>query len=126
MNSEDPAAYACTLDLEGARARLPNIRALTGRLLARERIDNRLVLRFEDDGDTTALVEEFVREEQACCPFFGFEIRHGQEVALELSAPAEGSHMLDAAMDSFDPDRQDDARLAAFRQAAAGGQDGDS
>lgn len=121
MHTEDAPRYACTLDLEDARARLPQIHALTARLSARERTGDRLVLRFADDGDTEALVEEFVHDEQRCCPFFGFDIRRGgREISLELSAPPQAGHMLDAAMDAFEPERRDDERLTVFRETAGG------
>jgi hypothetical protein len=73
--SESSVRYACTLDADAARARLPQARALTSRLRSRERLDDRLLLRFDDDGDTATIVDQFVRDEQQCCPFFGFDVR---------------------------------------------------
>ncbi len=67
--------YACTLDQEGARARLPQIAALTARIRHRTRIEDRVVLRFGGDDETAALVDGFVRDEQRCCAFFGFATR---------------------------------------------------
>lgn len=117
--SEPSARYACTLDTDAARARLPQARALTSRLRSRERFDDRLVLRFSDDGDTTTIVDQFVRDEQQCCAFFGFDVRHdADEVVLELSAPGQAAHILDAAMASFDPALDDDARLAVQQRHA--------
>lgn len=105
--------FACTLDEGGAHARLSQARDLAARLSRRERIDDRLVLEFVDDGDTTALVEEFVRDEKKCCTFFEFDVRRGEsQVTLELRAPQGAGHMLDAAMASFDPELSDKDRLA--------------
>lgn len=111
--------YACTLDAEGARRRLPQASALTARLRRRERVDDRLVLTLEDVEGTVELVEEFVRDESRCCSFFGFEVRRSEEgIVLELSAPPAASHMLDAAMESLAPDTTDPERLALHRSHA--------
>lgn len=119
MNDDTTEQFACTLDPQGARQRLPQVRALTDRLQRRERLDDRLVLTFADDAGTVELVEEFVRDESRCCGFFGFEIRHeGAQVVLELSAPTQAGHMLDAAMRSFDPDLNDDDMLDNYREHA--------
>ena len=116
-----PQSFACTLDVDGARSRLSQARGLTERLRGRQRIDQRLVLRFVDDGRTGALVDEFVRDEQQCCSFFEFDVRRaGDEVVLELAAPAGAAHMLDAAMEAFDPTLEDDERLALQREHATG------
>lgn len=116
----DTSPFACTLDEAGARARLSQAQELATRLRRRERIDNRLVLEFLDDGHTTGLVDEFVREEKQCCAFFEFEVRHSEgSVLLELSAPQDAGHMLDAAMTSFDPELSDTDRLALQREYAS-------
>lgn len=83
----------------------------------RERLDDRLVLTFEEGEGTVDLVEEFVRDESGCCGFFAFDVRRdGAEVVLELTAPPEAGHMLDAAMGSFDPpDLSDDEVLGNSR-----------
>ena len=115
-----PRPHACTLTPEGARARLPQARALTERLRERRRTDHRVVLRFADDGTTSALVDAFVRDERQCCSFFGFTTRHvDDDVILELSAPGDAAHMLDAAMAAFDPALDDDQRLTLHARATA-------
>ena len=107
--------YGCTLDTAGAQQRLPQVHGLTDRLRDRERVDERLVLHFEDREGTDELVEEFVRDESQCCSFFTFDIRRRDgEVLLELTAPPEASDMLDAAMASFDPNLDDRERLQLF------------
>lgn len=112
MDDDTTDRFACTLDPRGAQQRLSQVRALTDRLQRRERLDDRLVLTFESGQNTVDLVEEFVRDESRCCGFFGFDIRHdGTEVMLELTAPPQAGHMLDAAMRSFDPDLSDDQLL---------------
>lgn len=112
--------FACTLDEEGARARLPQADQLTSRLRRRQRVDHRLVLTFVDDGHTRPLVDDFVRDEQQCCSFFEFAVRQrDDEVVLELAAPEEAAHMLDAAMEAFDPTLADDERLALHHDHAA-------
>lgn len=119
--TERPDPFACTLDEDGARARLPQANELTSRLRGRERVDHRLVLTFVDDGRTRPLVDGFVRDEQQCCSFFEFAVRQrDDEVVLELAAPEEAAHMLDAAMEAFDPTLGDDERLALQQEHAAG------
>lgn len=108
-----PGPHVCTLTPEGARARLPQARALTDRLRERRRTQRGLVLRFADDGRTSALVAEFVRDESRCCASFDFTTRVvDDEVVLELSAPEGAGHLLDAAMAAFDPTLEDRQRLA--------------
>lgn len=117
--SESTPTYACTHDLDGARARLPQLRALSELLTGRERDDGRVVLRFADRGEGRALVEEFVADEQRCCDFFGFDVRDdGGEVRLEITAPRGAQEMLDGLAEAFEPGRSDDALLAPFRSAA--------
>lgn len=108
--------FACTLDPSGAEQRLPQVRALIDRLRRRERLDGRLRLTFEDQAGTVELVEDFVDDEARCCSFFRFGIHHSDgEVVLELSAPPEAGHMLDAAMRSFDAPRDDEQALSIAR-----------
>lgn len=110
-------AYSCTLDRSGALQRLPQVHGLTERLRHRERVDDGLVLHFEDGDDTVELVEEFVRDESRCCSFFGFEVRRGDgNVELIVTAPPQAGHMLDAVMASFDPDLDDRQRLQLFHE----------
>lgn len=114
--------YACTLPPAGARDRLPQARALTARLRDRGRTGNRLVLRFDDDGDTAGLVDEFVEDESQCCGFFDFATRREEgEVVLEMAAPAGAEPLLDAAMEAFDPALEDDERLALHAQVTEHG-----
>lgn len=112
--------YACTLDESGAHARLAQGRGLATRLRRRQRVDNRLVLDFTDDGLTRPLVDEFVRDERQCCSFFEFTVRHEHDhVILELAAPDGADHMLDAAMEAFDPTLSDNERIALQQAHAA-------
>lgn len=109
--------YVCTLDYEGAQARLPHSRALAARLRGRERLEGRLMLHFAGGQETVELVEQFVRDEKRCCSFFGFDIQPCEgEVVLRMSAPIQAAHMLDAAMDAFDPDREDEERMAVVTE----------
>lgn len=109
--------YGCTLDTTGAQQRLPQVHGLTERLRHRERVDDRLRLHFEGGDDTVELVQEFVRDETQCCSFFTFDVRQRDgEVVLELTAPPQASHMLDAAMASFDPALDDRQRLELFHE----------
>lgn len=108
--------YRCTLDTSGVQERIPQARQLTARLRHRARTDDRLVLRFDDD-DTAELVQEFVRDESQCCSFFTFDVRQVDgEVVLELTAPPQADHWLDAAMASFDPGLDDQDRLQLFHE----------
>ena len=119
------ARYTCTLDPEGAQARLPQIAALSSRLRHRARVDDRLVLRFDGDDETASLVDGFVRDEQRCCAFFGFATRHeaGQTV-LELSAPPGAQHLLEGVLHVFDPALDDAGRLALHEADVGSGTTG--
>ncbi len=114
--------YACSLDADGAGARLPQLRALTERLRGRQRHDQQVVLRFAaDDGRTAELVEDFVRDEQQCCSFFDFDTaRFEDEIVLEIGAPTQAAHLLDADMTAFDPDASDEQRIDGVRAARRG------
>jgi hypothetical protein len=112
MNSET-GTYVCTLDGEGAKARLPQVHAMLARLRDRQQSEGRLVLSFTGGPETAALVEEFVRDESQCCGFFTFAVATGDdEVTLELTAPPQGLAMLDDAAAVFDPQRSEQERLA--------------
>ena len=115
----------CTLDSEGARARLPQITALSARLRHRARLDDRVLLRFDGDDETVRLVDAFVRDEQRCCAFFGFSSRReaGQTV-LELSAPPGAQEHLDGVLHVFDPALDDDRRLALHADAGGSAANG--
>lgn len=107
--------YACTLRSDDAHRRLPQVRALTDRLRRRERVDDRVLLAFHDDGHTLDLVREFVRDESQCCSFFEFDVgRRDGHILVELRAPAQAGHVLDAAMESFDPDIGDREQLLRY------------
>lgn len=109
--------YGCTLDTSGALDRLPQVHGLVERLRHRERVDDQLVLHFEDGDVTLDLVTAFVRDESQCCSFFTFDVRRSDdEVELVLTAPPEADHMLDAAMASFDPALDDRQRLQLFHE----------
>lgn len=121
--------FACTLDEGGAHARLEQAHELAERLRRRDLSDNRLVLTFANEGDTGLLVDEFVRDEQQCCSFFGFTVALDDDtVTLTLTAPEGAEHMLEAAMASFAPTLSDEERLALHRAhsqpAAVAGDDG--
>lgn len=110
------APFVCTLDEQGARARLEQAHGLATRLRRRDLSDNRLALTFANDGETELLVDEFVRDEQQCCSFFEFTVAHADEaVTLEVAAPEGAEHMLEAAMASFDPTLSDEERLSLHR-----------
>jgi hypothetical protein len=100
-----PIPIACSLSPGQRLDREAEFRdlAITG-LLARERTESGIRLRFEPSEETRARVLELVSKEKDCCPFFDFALEaDAGELLLDVSAPAEAQPVLDAFFESFSP-----------------------
>ena len=92
-------AVACFLDGHAYRTRVARIQALMDQaLIARERLETSVRLRFRLDAGVEAHLKELVALEQECCPFlvFALEKRPG-EMVLTISGPESASALLDDA-----------------------------
>lgn len=93
MSTDSP--YVCTLSEQDVPARTHQIRQLADGLRARHRSPGRVQLRFA--GELADIVDQFVRDESACCSFFEFAIdERDDEVQLTVQAPAEAQPLLDS------------------------------
>ncbi len=95
-DSDAVPPIACSLSADEREFREMEFSALMDRaLLARDGIDSGLLLRFREAPDVRVEVDDLVRREQACCPFFTFDVStHGDELWLQVVAPPEGMEML--------------------------------
>jgi hypothetical protein len=90
---------ACLLDGHTYRARVARIRALMDHaLIARERLETSVHMRFRRDAEVETHLKELVALEQACCPFltFALDTRPGETV-LTISGPEGAAALLDDA-----------------------------
>lgn len=111
MTDNDSTRYVCRLDLGGARARRPQLRRLVARLRDRERFPGGLRLTFERDAETDRLVDTFIRDETACCPFGAYTAEtHTGATVLELRYPADAGTLPDSVLAMFDPHRSEEER----------------
>jgi hypothetical protein len=70
--------------------------AATAGLLARERLPGAVRLRFRASDEAEREIQEFVRRERECCPFFDLSVRRADgEFSLEVVGPAEADRLLD-------------------------------
>ena|SRR5918999_1075741 len=61
-----------------------------------ERIEDGYRLRLPHSADVEATLEQFVRDDKACCPFLTFSIeREPDAVELEVTGPPEARDVLD-------------------------------
>jgi hypothetical protein len=66
---------------------LAELKALLGRALARERLDDSASFRFRGEDETQ--LRELTRKEQECCGFWRFSVeRDGSEVVLRVGVAA--------------------------------------
>jgi mercuric ion transport protein len=92
-------AVACFLDGNAYGARVARIQALMAQaLIARERLETAVRLRFRLDAGVQANLKELVAFEQECCPFLAFALdtRPG-EMVLTISGPESAAALLDDA-----------------------------
>jgi mercuric ion transport protein len=92
-------AVACFLDGNAYRTRVARIHALMEQaLIARERFETSVRLRFRLDAGVEAHLEELVALERACCPFlvFALDTLPG-EMVLTIAGPESAAALLDEA-----------------------------
>ena len=79
---------ACSLDQDARPDRAETMARLGGKLLAVEAEGLSAHLRFDGGREP---VDEFVRDESACCPFFDFRVAdEGATTMLAVAAPEGG------------------------------------
>lgn len=96
MPDQDPP-IACTLDAQALPAREAEFRELLSEaLVAGERTERGLRLRFRADRGVEEKVRDLARREKDCCAFFDFDIvREGDQVRLDWSVPEGAQELLD-------------------------------
>jgi hypothetical protein len=90
---------ACVLDGQAYRTRVARIHALMDQaLIARERSETAVRMRFRRDAGVDADLEELVALERQCCPFlvFALDTLPG-EMVLTISGPESAAALLDEA-----------------------------
>jgi hypothetical protein len=96
---EKTDTVACVLDGNAYRARVARIQALMDQaLIARERVETAVRMRFRRDAGVEAHLKELVALEQECCPFLVFALDTlPREVVLTISGPENAAALLDDA-----------------------------
>lgn len=97
----ETSRFVCTLEPEDGPRRGEQITELAQQLLDHTTEgDRRSRLTFP--ATATSLVEEFVRDESACCSFFTFEIEPvGETVHLHIVAPEGAEGMLGGLLEAL-------------------------
>jgi hypothetical protein len=92
-------AVACFLDGQAYRTRVARIHALMEQaLIARERLETSVRLRFRRTAGVETNLEELVALERQCCPFLVFELEKlPSEIVLTISGPESAAALLDEA-----------------------------
>jgi hypothetical protein len=92
-------AIACFLDGKAYHARVARIRVLMDQaLIARERLETSVRLRFRCDAGVEKNLQELVALEQECCPFLTFALDTlPGEMVLTISGPESAAALLDEA-----------------------------
>jgi hypothetical protein len=93
-------AVACFLDGQAYRARVARIHALMEQaLMARERLDTSVRLRFRLNAGVETELRGLVALEQECCPFLAFALAQCPgEIVLTISGPERAAALLDEAL----------------------------
>jgi hypothetical protein len=96
---EKTDTVACFLDGKSYRARVARIHALMDQaLIARERSETAVRLRFLLNAGVEANLKELVAIEQECCPFLAFSLEKlAGEMVLTISEPESAAALLDDA-----------------------------
>jgi mercuric ion transport protein len=96
---EKTDVVACVLDGRAYRTRVARIHALMDQaLIARERLELSVRMRFRRAAGVEADLEELVALERQCCPFLAFAVeKRSGEMVLTISGPESASALLDAA-----------------------------
>ena len=91
----DANDFTCSVGQAGAQQRAPQLRKLAAAVRSHEAAELRA--RFEFPLESEPLVHEFVRDESACCAFFGFDVtERDRSVILDVTTPQGGQPMLAA------------------------------
>lgn len=78
--------------------------AVRGGLVGRTRTDTGVRFHVRKAPEVVNALEEFVRREKACCPFFDFDISSlGPQVRLEIEGPPEARPLLDLLFQLAEP-----------------------
>ena len=101
----DELPIACSLDAGSLRARLRRLAELGERsLLGSQGGSGRHRLRFRNDPQTRAALDEAVAAETECCPFLALSVGRGAgELILSIEAPAGGEAIADELASAFTP-----------------------
>ena len=88
---------ACTLSPEARFARRATIVQLaTDALVARERTDTGLRVRFSSTPDVEQRTRALIAAESECCPFLTFDLQHeADELVLTVAGPPEAGPIID-------------------------------
>lgn len=97
----DPTRFVCTLSDEDAPRREADGHALAAEMLShRWEGERRAELVFR--ARAQPLVQQFVRDESACCSFFDFTVESDDgEARLHVEAPEGAEHMLQQLVTAF-------------------------
>jgi mercuric ion transport protein len=92
-------AVACFLDGQAYRTRVARIHALMDQaLIARERLETSVRMRFHTDAGVEAHLEALIALERECCPFLVFALeKRPDEMVLTISGPESAAALLDEA-----------------------------
>lgn len=78
--------------------------AVRGGLVGRTRTASGVRFRVREAPEVVGALQEFVRREKACCPFFDFDISSmGSEVRLDIEGPPEARPLLDLLFQLAEP-----------------------
>ena len=93
---DETAPIACTLSDDEIPARLELFGRLRTNLVALERTEHGLLLRFPPRPDIAADLRGFAVDEKRCCSFWGFDVIDGDgELALRWDGPPAAAEILD-------------------------------
>jgi hypothetical protein len=80
------------------------LRALAPAVVARERTPSGMRLRFAASNHTRSSLEQFVRAEQQCCPFFEMQVTDSASgLHFQMEGPPEAQWLLDICHQLIDP-----------------------
>lgn len=73
-------------------------------LVGRSRTATGIRFHVHEAPEVLGALQEFVRREKACCPFFDFDITsHGPQVQLDIGGPPEARPLLDLLFQLAEP-----------------------
>jgi hypothetical protein len=91
---------ACSLTAEQLPARRAALVELVEHALLDARVSGRVT--FRRDERSEAALDEFVRAERECCPFFDLEVTpYSDTLVLEIGGPADAEPLITALVEAF-------------------------